>query len=118
VKKAQRVLLLNCWNFKGVEELLATSEVGAGKHTQIRLMIDYIEVNYIVEETGEEVTVEASVPSGEIKLVHPFNVVEGETLTSTLDFDALSYSYRLRRSKCSACNNISYKLIFRSWKER
>jgi hypothetical protein len=43
----------------------------------------------LIDLDGEEVTVEANVPSGEIKLVHPFTVVEGETLTLTLDFDAL-----------------------------
>ena len=66
-------------------------------------MIDYIEVSYIVEKPGEEVIVETSVPNEEIKLAHPFTVVEGETLTLTLGFDALK---------------ISYRLIFRSWKER
>jgi hypothetical protein len=43
----------------------------------------------LIDLDGEEVTVEANVPSGEIKLVPPFTVVEGETLTLTLDFDAL-----------------------------
>ena len=68
---------------KGIEKLLATSEVEAGKYTQVRLIIDKIEV-----ALGDGEPKPAIVPSGELKFVHPFDVVAGEKTTILLDFDA------------------------------
>jgi hypothetical protein len=68
---------------KGVEEVLAVDEMAAGKYTQIRLTIDRVEV-----ALGGGEPEEAKLPSGELKIVHPFDVVEGETTVLLLDFDA------------------------------
>ncbi len=68
---------------EGIEELLATSEVEAGKYTQIRLTIDKVEV-----ALGGGAPQEATVPSGTLKFVRPFDVVAGETTIILLDFDA------------------------------
>lgn len=68
---------------KGIEEMLAKSEVRSGKYTQIRLMIDKIEV-----ALGGGELKPATVPSGELKFVQPFDVVPGEATVIVLDFDA------------------------------
>lgn len=68
---------------EGIEEFFGSSEVAAGKYTQLRLIVAKAEVT-----TGDNVTQEASVPSKEVKIVRPFNVEGGETTTILLDFDA------------------------------
>ena len=74
----------------GLQTILAMAEVLAGKYTQIRMNIETVEVTYTYLEGGEtqENTVEAILPSGELKFVRPFDVVEGETTTLLLDFIA------------------------------
>jgi len=67
----------------GLEKLLAAANVTAGKYTQIRMTIDNIEVSL-----GENDLEEATLPSGELKFVRPFDIVEGETTVLLLDFDA------------------------------
>ena len=67
----------------GLEEVLAVEEIEAGKYTQIRLMVERVEVILGVGEPEE-----AKVPSGELKFVRPFDVVEGETTVLLFDFDA------------------------------
>jgi len=68
---------------KGLDEVLATDEVEAGKYTQIRMTIEKVEV-----ALGEGESQEATLPSGELKFVRPFDVVEGNTTVLLLDFDA------------------------------
>lgn len=67
----------------GLEELIALAEIEEGKYTQIRLLITSVAVA-IADGEPEE----AELPSGELKLVHPFDVVAGETTTIVVDFDA------------------------------
>ncbi len=66
----------------GVEAILGSANVTAGKYTQIRITVDRVEV---VTTTGENVT--AEVPSGKLKIVRPFTVGRGETTVLTLDFN-------------------------------
>ena len=68
----------------GVEQFLGTSDVEAGKYTQVRLVLEAITVGL----EGEEELFEATLPSNELKLVHPFSVVEGEMTVIVIDFDA------------------------------
>ena len=68
---------------KGIEEVLATGDLEVGKYTQLRLVIDKVEVTL-----GGNKTQEAIVPSGVLKFVGPFDVVAGETTIILLDFDA------------------------------
>ncbi len=68
---------------KGIEELLGESKVAAGKYTQVRLVVEKAEVGL---NGGQPEP--ATVPSGALKLVHPFNVTDGETTAILLDFDA------------------------------
>jgi len=66
-----------------LEALLATEEVTAGKYTQIRMTIEKVEVTL-----GDGEPQEATLPSGKLKFVRPFEVVDGETTIILLDFDA------------------------------
>ncbi len=71
----------------GLQTVLAMASVPAGKYTQIRMTIDSVYVTY-QKDGGTAVTVEATLPSGELKFVRPFDVVEGETTVLLLDFIA------------------------------
>ena len=66
----------------GVEKVLGSANVTAGKFTQIRMDVDRVEV---VTVDGDNFT--AEVPSGKLKIVRPFNVGAGTTTVLTLDFD-------------------------------
>jgi hypothetical protein len=68
---------------KGIEQFLATSEVEAGKYTQVRLAVETVEV-----ALGDGELEPATLPSNELKFVRPFDVVAGETTVILLDFDA------------------------------
>ncbi|MDO8727736.1 MAG: DUF4382 domain-containing protein [Candidatus Methanoperedens sp.] len=67
---------------KDVNELIGKSDLEAGKYTQIRLNID----KALVSINGTEY--DLTIPSKTVKLVRPFNIVENQTTTLTLDFDA------------------------------
>ena len=69
-----------------VSELLASGDVAVGKYTQIRLVV--------ISVTGEMTNgthVSFTVPSGELKTTHPFNVTADQTQSFVLDID-LSHS--------------------------
>jgi hypothetical protein len=69
-----------------MSELLATGNVGAGKYTQIRIVVESV-----TGTMANGTIVNFTVPSGELKTTHPFNVTAGHTETLTLNFD-LSHS--------------------------
>ncbi len=74
------------FNLLELEELeltLATEEIEAGKYTQLRMTV--FEVWVTLEE---EDPVEATIPSGELKFVRPFELEAGETIALVVDFDA------------------------------
>ena len=68
---------------KGIEQYLGASEVATGKYTQVRLVVDTIQVSL-----GEGELQDATVPSNELKIVRPFDVIAGETTALILDFEA------------------------------
>lgn len=79
-------ILLNTFDLlqiKGLEEVLATNEVGVGKYTQIRMVIEKVEVTL-----GDGQPQEATLSSGRLKFVRPFEVIEGKTTVLLLDFNA------------------------------
>ncbi len=67
---------------KDVNELIGTSDLKAGKYTQVRLNVD----KALVSINGTEY--DLTIPSKTVKLIKPFNIVENQTTTLTLDFDA------------------------------
>jgi len=69
---------------EGLDALLGEADVPDGKYTQIRMTIEKVEIYF----EGETEPVEAKLPSGKLKFVRPFNVVDGETTIILLDFIA------------------------------
>ena len=67
---------------KDVRELIGKSDLKAGKYTQVRLNINKALVT--IDGTEYDLTI----PSKTVKLVRPFNIVEKQTTTLTLDFIA------------------------------
>lgn len=67
-----------------VTELLGSTDLSPGKYTQIRLSVDSSKVT--IAGTEYDLTI----PSGKLKLIHPFTIDAGNTTTLTLDFDANS----------------------------
>ncbi len=65
-----------------MSELLASGNVSVGKYTQIRIV-----VIAVVGTMEDGTVVNFTVPSGELKTTHAFNVTAGHTETLTLDFD-------------------------------
>jgi len=69
---------------RGIEKYLGASEIEAAKYTQVRLVVETVQVEF----ENSDVWQDARVPSKELKIVHPFNVLGGETTALVLDFDA------------------------------
>ena len=65
-----------------IQQFLGGATLAAGKYTQVRLVVDNVSVKV------DGVLKDAEVPSGKIKLVHPFDVVAGQTTVLVFDFDA------------------------------
>ncbi|NJD53717.1 MAG: DUF4382 domain-containing protein [Candidatus Methanoperedens sp.] len=68
---------------KNVTEFLGSSELKAGKYTQVRLNVNKALVT--IDGTEQDLTI----PSRTIKLIKPFNIVENQTTALILDFDAM-----------------------------
>lgn len=83
--------------------LLSENELGLGKYTQIRLFVTQASILVEIEETGEDSklmeivneenfeTFNVEIPSGDqtgLKLIRPFEIIEGGTTELTIDFDA------------------------------
>jgi hypothetical protein len=66
----------------GIYSILGNLNLTSGNYTQIRLVVDEVKVTI----GGDNLT--ATVPSGKIKFVHPFEVVTGKTTILLFDFDA------------------------------
>ena len=69
---------------RGVEQYLGSSEIEAAKYTQVRLVVETVRVEF--GNSGD--LKDARVPSKELKIVHPFNIINGDTTALVLDFDA------------------------------
>jgi hypothetical protein len=67
---------------QGVKELLGNISLETGKYAQIRVYLSGATV------TINGVKQSLKVPSGALKLIHPFTITDGGLTTLTLDFDA------------------------------
>lgn len=67
---------------RGVEEILGSRELEAGRYTQIRFDVEKV----LVEVDG--FTREATLPGEQLKLAGTFDIHEGKVTILTLDFDA------------------------------
>ena len=68
---------------QGIEEVLAIGELEPGKYTQIRMTISNVQIRL-----GEGDLQDVILPSGKLKFVRPFDIVEGQTTALLFDFDA------------------------------
>jgi len=83
IELSDNTITFDLLEIKGVERFVGTSEVEEGKYTQVRLVIDKVQV-----ELGSGGLQDATLPSNELKIVHPFDVIEGETTALVIDFEA------------------------------
>ena len=67
--------------------LLSEEELAIGKYTQIRLFVIYASVDIELGESGVPVQIPSNLQTG-LKLIHPFEIVEGETTELTIDFNS------------------------------
>jgi len=68
---------------QGIEEVLAVTELEPGKYTQIRMTISNVQV-----KLGDGNLTDVILPSGKLKFVRPFDIVENQTTALLFDFDA------------------------------
>jgi len=68
-----------------VTELLGEKNLTAGKYTQIRLTVESAIIT--LNTSGTFIEHDLKIPSGKIKLIKPFTIVDNETTILTLDFD-------------------------------
>jgi len=75
--------------YTDVIAIVGEEELEVGKYTQIRLEIENASINITNPLIGiyKNKTYPMSIPSKELKLIHPFTVEENKTLVLTLDFD-------------------------------
>ena len=65
-----------------VQEILGNKTLDAGKYTQIRLLVTSAVL--VIDDEEKDI----KVPSGKLKLIHPFTIGSNETTILLLDFDA------------------------------
>ena len=78
--------LINLKN-EGLSVLLSEVELDPGKYTQIRLFVKDASLDIESGESGIPVEIPSVYQTG-IKLIHPFEIVDGEETVLTIDFDA------------------------------
>ena len=67
----------------GLQQLLGSANLTAGKYTQIRMRIDKVEV-----KIGDDPLQTAKLPSSKLRFIHPFNINANQTTVLVFDFDA------------------------------
>ena len=91
----------NLKKLEGPFDVLGVASLDAGQYTQLRLVVASATIYFGGTATGEAacaatlaapagtgVTTEAlEIPSGEVKLIHPFEIMSNGTTTLDLDFD-------------------------------
>ncbi|MFC2035082.1 DUF4382 domain-containing protein [Chloroflexota bacterium] len=74
----------NLLDIEGIEQHLGQIETEAVKYTQVRLVVETVQVEFNNSGNLED----ARIPSKELKIAHPFNIIKGETTALVIDFDA------------------------------
>jgi hypothetical protein len=74
---------LDLLQIQGIEQILAVTELEPGKYTQIRMTISNVQVRL-----GDGDLQDVMLPSGKLKFVRPFDIVENQTIALLFDFDA------------------------------
>jgi hypothetical protein len=73
---------------ENMEALLGDSQVVAGKYTQIRMTVEEVTVIFEgdTEEELDDIEKIAKLPSGKLKFIQPFEVIDGGTTIILIDF--------------------------------
>jgi len=73
---------------ENMEALLGDAQVIAGKYTQIRMTVEEVTVIFEgdTEEVDDDIEKIAKLPSGKLKFIQPFEVIDGETTIILIDF--------------------------------
>jgi len=90
----------------GIEKILGSANITAGRFTQIRMDVDKVEV---ITTAGENVT--AEVPSEKLKIVGQFEVEPGQKTILTLDFDGEKSLIVPRRDKATGRTRALFKPV-------
>jgi len=89
----------NLKKLDGPFDILGAASLDAGQYTQIRLVVQSAQIYFGGTATGEPACATAlaapggamsetlEIPSGEVKLIHPFALTSNGTTTIELDFD-------------------------------
>ena len=77
----------NLIELKDESILLSEDELTPGKYTQIRLFVTDASLDIKSGEIGVPIEIPSVYQTG-IKLIHPFEIIAGETIELTIDFDA------------------------------
>lgn len=77
----------NLIELKDESILLSEDELTPGKYTQIRLFVTDASLDIELGEIGVPVEIPSADQTGR-KLIHPFEIIAGETIELTIDFDA------------------------------
>ena len=70
-------------DIQGIEQYLGASDIASGKYTQVRLVVESVQV-----ALGEGDLQDARLPSGELKINHLFDILPGEITEMVMDFEA------------------------------
>jgi len=71
-------------DIEGIEQYLGQIELEAVRYTQVRLVVETVQVEF--NDSGDMQN--ARIPSNELKIVHPFNIIKDQTTALIIDFDA------------------------------
>jgi hypothetical protein len=69
-----------------LQKMAAVADLEPGKYTQIRMEVDSVELDLA---GGDTTTIPATLPSGSLKFIQPFDLVAGQTTELLFDIDAM-----------------------------
>jgi hypothetical protein len=70
----------------GLQKMAAIANLEPGKYTQIRMEVETVELDLA---GGDTTTIPATLPSGSLKFIQPFDLVAGQTTELLFDIDAM-----------------------------
>ncbi len=72
----------------GLQKDLTVAELGIGKYTQIRMAVELVELDFLGSD-DDNALIKATLPSGKLKFIQPFELLAGQTTELLFDFDVL-----------------------------
>ena len=73
---------------EGLQKDLTVAELGIGKYTQIRMEVELVELDFLGSADDNALT-KATLPSGKLKFIQPFELLGGQTTELLFDFDVM-----------------------------